>query len=280
MAKAILGLDHVMIGVRDLEGARADYMRLGFTPAPRGDHVGRATSNYCIMFPDTYLELIGIVRPELDAGGLAESLDLRGEGLQKLALGTPDADAAKADLEAAGLHPEGPQDLARPLQPSGRMVRFRNLMIPSADTAGLGLFLCGHKTPELMRTPELLRHPNGATAFAGITAVVADPAPAAAALARVFGREAVTATNYGAMVETGRGRIHLATPANFAMLHDGAVAPPLPLPAWYALRVAVESLDGAAAYLQGQGIPYEPFNGGIRVDPQRARGVLLEFVPA
>ena len=280
MARAIIGLDHVMIGVNDLEGARDDYARLGFTPAPRGDHVGRATSNYCLMFPDTYLELIGIVRPELDAGGLAESLGVRGEGLQKLALGTPDADAARAELEAAGLHPEGPQDLARPLQPSGEMVRFRNLMIPREDTAGLGLFLCGHKTPELMRPPELMCHPNGARAFVGITAVVADPAPAAAAMERLFGRGSATATNYGAVVETGRGRIHLATPANFAMLHDGATAPPLPLPSWYALRIAVDSLEATAAYLNGRGLPCEPINGGIRIDPEHARGVLLEFVAA
>jgi len=280
VAKAILGLDHVIIGVNDLEGARADYLRLGFTPAPRGDHAGRATSNYCLMFPDTYLELLGVLRPELDSGGLLEGLASRGEGLQRLALGTPDADAAKADLAAAGLHPDGPHDLARPLQDSGEMVRFRNLFIPPAETAGLGMFLCGHKTPELMRTPELVRHPNGAKAFVGITGLVADPAAAAAAMARVFGEDAVSATGYGAVVETGRGRIHLATPMNFAMLHEGAASPPLPLPSWYALRIAVGSIDATADYLNAQGVPVEPFGGGIRVDPQHARGVLLEFVAA
>ena len=280
MASAITGLDHIIIGVKDLEGGRDDYRRLGFTPAPRGDHQGRATSNYCLMFPETYLEILGVVRPELDSGGLAESLGTRGEGLQRLALATPDADAARADLERAGLHPEGPVDLARPLAASGEMVLFRNLTIPAAETGGLRMFLCGHKTPELMRSPELMRHPNGAVAFAGATAVVADPAPFTASMERVFGRGAVSRTDHGIAVAIGRGRLDITTPAGFPMVHPGAAGPAMPLPNWYALRVAVDSVQATASYLASQGIPYEPTDNGCRVDPQHARGVLLEFVPA
>ena len=279
MAGAILGLDHVIIGVKDLDGGRADYIRLGFTPAPRGDHAGRATSNYCLMFPDTYLEILGVLRPELDSGGLIDSLATRGEGLQRLALGTPDADVASAELEAAGLHPQGPVDLARPLG-SGEMVRFRNLMLPPEDTAGLRLFLCGHKTPELMRTPELVRHPNGAKAFAGVTGIVSDPAPVAAAMERVFGRAAVARTDYGARVDTGRGRIEITTPGGFPLVHPGAVAPAMPLPNWYALRIAVESVQAAANHLSSQGVPFEPSDTGLRIDPLHARGVLLELIAA
>src|SRR3546814_2868759 len=111
MGKPIIGLDHVIVGVKDLDGARADWMRLGFVTAPRGDHAGKATSNYCIMFADTYLALLGILRPEMeDANGLGPALERRGAGLQRLALGTSAADAARAELEAAGLHPQGPFD--------------------------------------------------------------------------------------------------------------------------------------------------------------------------
>jgi hypothetical protein len=37
------GIDHLIIGVRDLEAARARYARLGFNTTPRGRHVGWGT---------------------------------------------------------------------------------------------------------------------------------------------------------------------------------------------------------------------------------------------
>ncbi len=278
--QAIWGLDHVIIGVRDLEGAREDYTRLGFTCAPKGDHQTRGTANYCIMFPETYLELLGITKPDLDSGSLPEMLATRGEGLQRVALGTPDADAAKADLESAGLHPTGPVDLARPLEGSGEMVRFRNLTIPKVETAGLGCFLCGVKSPELMRPPELMQHPNGAVAFAGVTAVTEDPAGAAEALTKVFGADSAQERAFGFHVDTGRGVVRLTDPARFAAAHPGALPPEVPLPALYALRIAVESLDRAVGVLQDNGVEMSAINNGVRVLPEHARGVLIEFVAA
>ena len=138
MTDAIRGIDHAIIGVRDLDAARAQFERLGFTAAPLGNHVGKATANHCIMFADSYLELLGINEPDKpDTLGLDAFLEARGEGLVKIALGTPDADAARADIEAQGFSPTGPDDLARPLtdRPDA-IVRFRNLQIPGGRDGG------------------------------------------------------------------------------------------------------------------------------------------------
>lgn len=277
--RPIIGLDHIIIAVADLESARTTWNRLGFANAPMGDHVGRATANYCLMFPETYLELLGINQPEIDAGSLGEMLRTRGEGLLRVALGTPDADAAKARLVAMGLHPEGPQDLARPSEEPKGIVRFRNLFIPTSDTAGLGLFLCGHKTPELMRTEAWMRHPNGARAFAGATAIVADVDTTVTAFEKVFGPGSATRKSYGAAVDTGRGTIWLTTEGGFAERHKGAAAPKLPLPAYYALTIAVTDPDATAAHLSGTGVPFERIDPDtVRVAPEHACGVLLELV--
>ena len=61
MKNAITGVDHPVIAVGDMEGARAVYERLGFTIPPRGSHIEWGTGNWCIMFADDYLELRGIV---------------------------------------------------------------------------------------------------------------------------------------------------------------------------------------------------------------------------
>ena len=59
MRNGIAGIDHVIVGVRDLEHARMGWTRLGFTLTPRGRHLGQGTANYCIMFARDYLELLG-----------------------------------------------------------------------------------------------------------------------------------------------------------------------------------------------------------------------------
>ena len=181
----VIGLDHCIIAVHDLEKARGIYEKLGFTAAPLGDHVNRATANYCLMFQDTYLELLGINQPEYPDGGLQQKLKSRGEGLHRLALGTSDADAVKAKIEALGVRTEGPTDLARPSKEPDGIVRFRNLFLEPEDLAGMPIFICGHKTPELMRNARLIDHPNGAIRFAGITGLASDPAATAQALAKL-----------------------------------------------------------------------------------------------
>jgi catechol 2,3-dioxygenase-like lactoylglutathione lyase family enzyme len=53
-ACGITGIDHTLVGVRDLEAARAAWSRLGFTVTPRGRHIGWGTGNYCVMLEEGY----------------------------------------------------------------------------------------------------------------------------------------------------------------------------------------------------------------------------------
>ncbi len=281
MTDAIRGIDHAIIGVRDLDAARAQFERLGFTAAPLGNHVGKATANHCIMFADSYLELLGINEPDkLDTLGLDAFLEARGEGLVKIALGTPDADAARADIEAQGFSPTGPDDLARPLtdRPDA-IVRFRNLQIPEAETGSLGTFLCGHKTPELMRPPGSMDHANGARNLVAAAAVVDDVGAVAGPWARLLGRPAA-----GGTLDIGRGHVYLATPSGAA----GSAGPygplPDPLPArpfYLGLRVEVASIGAAKEALARSGIaPASEEPGRLRISPADACGVRLELAEA
>ncbi|MGA8399920.1 MAG: VOC family protein, partial [Stellaceae bacterium] len=88
----IAGIDHIIVGARDLEGARRDWARLGFTLTPRGRHIGQGTANYCIMFPRDYLELLGLVQRDEHAHRLEAFLAQR-EGAMSVAF-APERDAA------------------------------------------------------------------------------------------------------------------------------------------------------------------------------------------
>src|SRR4030095_11809722 len=56
----ITRLDHVVIGVRDLDEAIQAFQQLGFEVRPGGRHTGRGTHNALIRFGLDYLELLAI----------------------------------------------------------------------------------------------------------------------------------------------------------------------------------------------------------------------------
>src|SRR5437763_777268 len=153
MRNGIAGIDHVIIGVRDLERARMGWTRLGFALTPRGRHLGQETANYCIMFARDYLELLGFVARDDYAHRLETFLRHR-EGAMSVAFRPAgSAEDAAAALSALGLHPSQPRALGRQLElPEGTVVpRFSLLTLPPEETPGLDCFLCGHLTPERLR---------------------------------------------------------------------------------------------------------------------------------
>ncbi|MDP6884901.1 MAG: VOC family protein, partial [Rhodospirillales bacterium] len=85
-ADAFIAIDHVLVGVADLEGARRAWEGLGFTVTPRGRHKGWGTANYSAMMAHHFIELLGIVDADKYATpGLEEFLQRR-EGLMAVAL--------------------------------------------------------------------------------------------------------------------------------------------------------------------------------------------------
>jgi hypothetical protein len=98
MSNGIAGIDHIIIGVRDLEAARRQWRRLGFSVTPRGRHIGQGTANYCVMFGRDYLELLGFVERDEHARRL-ETFLARREGPMSVAF----APEHSADETAAAL---------------------------------------------------------------------------------------------------------------------------------------------------------------------------------
>jgi catechol 2,3-dioxygenase-like lactoylglutathione lyase family enzyme len=53
--KNVIGIDHAVVMVKDLEKAADNYRQLGFTLSPRGTHSAHmGTGNYTIMFDPDY----------------------------------------------------------------------------------------------------------------------------------------------------------------------------------------------------------------------------------
>ena len=288
MRNGIAGLDHIVVGVRDLERARLGWTRLGFTLTPRGRHLGAdgpcGTANYCSMFARDYLELLGFVEPDEHARRLNAFLARR-EGAMAVAFAADGpAEAAAALLGALGLHPGEPRALGRQIElPDDTVVpRFALLALPPEETPALDCFVCGHLTPELLRRPEWLTHPNGALGLRGLHVVAAETAPLLPAYDRLFGLHEVTTTDAVASVRTGPHRILFSTPDDFETMHPGiTLAADLPLPGIAAIELAVASRNQTADYLAQWQVPFDELpDGRLAVQASDANGTVLLFTQA
>lgn len=259
---AITGVDHVIVGVRDLDEAVVGWQRLGFVCTPKGRHDTWPTANSCVMLAGDYIEILGKAGPG-DAMGLDAFLAQR-EGLMGLSWATDDADDAFAAFRAAGLAGDAPKDLSRSLDLPEGEVRLRFRLVHPAPTAPLGLagFACQHLTPEPMRRPEWLAHPNTARRIRAVTVAVDEPVAVAGAYRSLLGDDAVYGAAEGTTVRLGAAACH------FGRAEGGMTG-------IIGIAVEVADLSRAAFVLETAGVPAAPTNQGLTVPPQFANGVVL-----
>ena len=279
-ADAITGIDHTLVGVRDLEAARRTWETLGFTLTPRGRHIGWGTGNYCIMLESGYIELLGTVDHSQFLNNLDRFLEKR-EGLMGLAFGTADSAACAAALEAAGIAFEGPKDLKRKLElPEGEVLpAFELVHLDRAATPGLSAFITRHLTPELIRRPEWLRHANRARRLRSVTVVTEDPVKTAMGYLPLFGPDRVQVSDAMTVVDTGAGRIRFVTQQGLAILYLALL--PLPehdMPWIAAMRNEVADKNRCLDFLKDRNVPVEKTGKGCLIPPEVANGCILEFV--
>jgi len=280
VAHRITGLDHTVHAVTDLEVAKANWQRLGFTLTPRGRHIGWATGNYCIMFARNYHELLGIAEPGGYTAGVEDALKAKGAGVHKVVLGIDDARAAVSELQASGLNPSEPQDLKRELElPEGTVLpAFSLVHLPPEATPQLSMFLCQHLTPELLRKPEWLVHPNGAQQIVSVVVVVENPPALELAYETLVGAGSAVRTDRMVAVRAGEETVLFVTPDDLDTLFPDIDHPPRPAPYVAGLRFRVHNTEAAAAYFKAAGIDHaRSLDGTVLVPAEAAHGVFLEF---
>jgi catechol 2,3-dioxygenase-like lactoylglutathione lyase family enzyme len=282
-AGTITGIDHVLVGVNDLEAARETWGGLGFTLSPRGRHIGWGTANYCIMFPGDYIELLGIIDPTQFTNNLNRFLEVR-EGLLGLALRSRNVETVARALTAGGVALQGVKDLARTLElPEGEVLpAFKLVHLPAAVTPGVASFVCQHLTPELVWQDPWLKHENGARAIGSVTTVVDDPSTVALPYGRLFGFDRVLVGEDWIQVDSGRGALIFTTQDGLGRLHPWLEeVPDHPAPWLAALHLAVDDLAATAAYFDRAAIAHRRGpDDALCIAPRDACGVILEFAAA
>lgn len=182
------GIDHIVIAVRDLDLAIADYTAAGFTVAPGGEHTNGTTHNALVAFTDgSYFELIAWKRPDEPLETTWWHRFQAGEGVIDFALRTDDLDAEVGRLRAAGFNVPEPEAGGR-TRPDGQRVEWRNLRFGEGSAPSLP-FYCHSTNDRSLRVPGGAAdvHANDVTGIAGVTIGVTDLETASRDFARVMG---------------------------------------------------------------------------------------------
>src|SRR5258707_1317298 len=190
----VIGIDHAVVMVKDLDRAADNYRLLGFTLSPRGTHSAHmGTGNYTIMFDPDYMELLGVLQPTEHNAPARAFLEKRGEGIERIAFTAVDSAAGAEEIRARGFVPIGPTDFERPVtMPDGTLsaAKFRTFQWPTPEGPGaVRTFACQHKTRETVWIPELMKHANGAKRLRQALIVSPQPGNDAAHLSRMIDRD-------------------------------------------------------------------------------------------
>jgi catechol 2,3-dioxygenase-like lactoylglutathione lyase family enzyme len=280
----VIGIDHAVVMVRDLDAAAANWKRLGFTVSPRGTHSAKMGSgNYTIMLDPDYIELLGVlVETEHNAPARA-FLAKRGEGIERIAFTAVDSAAGAEEIRARGYEPLGPTDFERPVTlPDGSLsaAKFRIFQWPIAEApGGLRIFACQHKTRETVWIPELMKHANGARRLRQALIVSPEPAKDAAHLARMIDRDVKSEPDDAVAVPSGSDRADFVflTKEQLVRRYLGVSLAGLPERGGAGLVLATSDLGAAEKAVGSSGVRS---GDAVCVAPQAANGTLLIFVKA
>lgn len=274
-SNGILGLDHLIAAVRDLDAARDAYTRLGFTVAPRSRYPELRAFGHDILFSGgPAIELFAIDEQRPVNAHYAAFLRQR-EGLAAVALRTDDAAASAAVLTADGFATGAASELhhvEKAAEDIGE-VRFTIAPLEPKAVPGGRFVLCQAHNPRPLPEAD---HANSAREVMALVVAADEPAVVAGTYARLFGSE-VTAKGGDLLVATGDVPILVSTPArlHWAWTSDPVLSAPRPLLAGVVLRVA--DLEKAQQALQKSKFPTVVGNGAIRVGSAGACGVALAF---
>ena len=282
MTNGITGIDHPVCGVRDLDAAKASFEKLGFALSHRRQFQSWGNANHAVLFPHSFIELIGIVdAAKFTTPGLKEFL-AEGEGIMGVTLCTNDVRAARERLVRNGFDPSDLNETAIDLLlPEGPLEqRFRWVKLAADKTPDMYFFLMTALTPENRAPrPEYLHHANTATGIKALSVVVEDPAKLRPVYESLFGTKDRVGRPDQADIFTGHGSFRFVTKDAFARLHAGVPVPAAHKPPFIAaMTLTARDPGAAAAHLRKSGVPFIERDGAVRVAPEHACGMVLEFV--
>ena len=194
----LTGLDHIIIGVNDLEQATMIFsQKLGLTASGGGVHPSGGTANRIIVIGDTYLELIAVRTPGEAQQSMLDRL-AKGDGYLNFVLSSNAIEADSKAMLSRGVSIIGPKH-GQLRSTEGRTRAWSRADVEQPDLTQHYPFLIQHDSTgeehrfRLAGWTQPPAHPLGAIKVLSTTIAVADLAEAAPRFQHIYGLQPSTA---------------------------------------------------------------------------------------
>lgn len=285
------GIDHLVLGVQDLDSAKATYEKLGFNCTPKATHPW-GTGNTLAQLQGNFLEILAVVDRakltppapgQMDFGRYNDAFLQKRQGMSMLVFQSKDARADQAQFQAAGLDTYAPFDFERQAKlPDGSSARvaFSLAFVTHQQMPEAVFFTCQQHAPQYFWKPEYQKHPNGARLVSDVVMRAPDPLAYRDFFAKLQGKDAVTASPGKLSVRTSLGTVTVLDAKGSAERFPDMILPgPADSPCFVAFRVAVADVAATEKLLRDRTVTLKRHRGALIVDPADAFGVAIEFAP-
>jgi hypothetical protein len=188
----LTAIDHIIIGVQDLEKAAAQFgQNLGLLASGGGIHPSGGTANRIIVIDDTYLELIAVRAPGEAQQSMLDRL-AKGEGYLNVVLASNDIEADGAAMRQRGVTIIGPKP-GQLRSADGRSRGWSRIDVEQPVLTGHYPFLIQHDSAGEERRHRLAgwttppEHPLGVTRVLSATIAVTDLQEASQRFSYIYG---------------------------------------------------------------------------------------------
>ena len=296
----LTGIDHVIIGVNNLEQATTIFsQKLGLTPSGGGKHPTGGTSNRIIVIGDTYLELITMHAPEEAQHSMRERL-AKGDGYLNCVFTSDNIAADSEAMRQRHITVVGPNE-GQLIEADGRSRSWTRIDIERRDLTQRHPFIIQHDSTGEERRFKLAgwstppEHPLGAVKVISTTIAVPDLIEATARFRHIYDLTtsdvaAGTGQHWNARIsafllgESGQS-IELAMPMD-ASLREGQFPEPGALEHYLQqfgeslcrMTLGVKDMTAAQRYLDTQQVVYTFFEeprAELWIHPDQACGAAI-----
>jgi len=283
-------IDHLVLAVNDLDGARDAYRRMGFTLTPQAQHPW-GTANSLVQLQGNFLELLAVAEParipapdpqRFSFGAFNQSFLKRREGLSMLVFQSTDARRDQAEFKARGLETYEPFDFSRQAKlPDGsaKTVAFSLAFVTEPRMPDAAFFTCQQHAPEFFWKPEYQRHANGARAVVEVVMLGNDPGSFAEFFGKLVEPAEVTRTEGATRVALGDGALSMLDATRLAQRFPGTrLRDVLRKPHFVGYSIAVDDLDIAEDVLKRNAVPAVRSGHRLQIAAEHGFGAVIEFV--
>ncbi len=221
MGSDIVGIDHLMLSVRNSADAAAVFARMGFSTTPRGQLPGMSNRLICFANPHknvpNFVEMMSLDDPSLAPPSMAEALKTPDQPVLLVAA-SDNAQSTHARLVQNGLDVAPVIDGGRDWTlPDGEVIDLAfSIVLPTPGPAPFYWIACEHNTPQHYLRDGFTTHENTSTELSKIIAMAQDPADAAKHYQKHWSASVSAPETGPVTVSCGRVEFQIHSPKTFS----------------------------------------------------------------